>query len=683
MSEPAGGTFNHVAQPFRLKNIEVRNRLVFQPHFTALGADDGSVSNADVAYHEERALGGVGLIILGGEAVHPTGMMSPRFHRAWDREILPGQVRLTERVHAQGARIFSQLTHGGHTSLEHPPMVLWAPTQMPEPYSNATTKALDKADIKQVIEGFVCSALNALEAGFDGIEVKVAHDGLLRSFVSPAFNHRNDEYGGSFDKRLRLPVEVMQAIKGAIGDDVPLGVRLCMNEYTSFGYGSEYGLRVAQYLDRAGVVDYFNCDAGSFSSFWMEIPPYAIPEGSFVELSRELKKASKLPVIAFGRIKRPEMAEEILARGEADLIGMCRQLICDPETPRKLLEGRIEEIRFCVGCNDACIYQVMQEKGVRCIHNPVAGRESIRSERGFSRAQTERRVVVVGGGPAGMKVAEVSALRGHEVTLLERETELGGQVRLAAKQPLHGEILEVSDYLERRMALLGVDVWLGTEADAEGLADLEADVYVIATGSEPNLPPVPGEARKDRDGGKWARERGLGILPSIPGVDLPHVFSSDEVLRGAELPGKRVLVVDGSGHWEAAGTAEFLADFGYEVEVITARGQVGSDLEPSNFVLYAQRAAEKGIRLRAGTELVAIELGRTCLRDAVTGVESWVKGFDAVIPVLTRRSRDDLYWALVDRLFDKDVRIERVGDAAAPRLVQAAILEAFELGREL
>jgi hypothetical protein len=552
---------------------------------------------------------------------------------------------------------------------------------MPEPYSNVTTHAMDKNDIREVIEGFGVSARNARDAGFDGIEIKVAHDGLLRSFASPAFNYRTDEYGGSLEKRLRLSVEVLEAVRGSIGENVPLGVRLCLNEYTSFGYGTDYGLQMAEYLEGTGLVDYFNCDAGSFSSFWMEIPPYAIPEGNFLPMSQALKQQSQLPVVAFGRIKRPEMAEDILARGEADLVGMCRQLIADPETPRKVFEGRIEDVRFCVGCNDACVYQVMQEKSVRCIHNPAAGREATRSERVLPAADRMRKVIVMGGGPAGMKVAEVATRRGHEVTLLERETELGGQVRLAAKQPLHGEILEVTDYLERQMALLGVDVWLGAEAEAESVADLEADVYVVATGSEPNLPAVGSDERPDRLGGELAREKGLGILPHIAGLNLSHVFSSDEVLRGASLPGSRVLVVDANGHWEAAGTAEYLADVGYQVEIWTARGQVGADLEPANLVLFAQRAGAKGIGITVGKELVAIEPGRTRFRDATTGMEFWVEGFDAVVPVLARRSRDDLYWALVELVKERVCRVERVGDASSPKLVQTAILEAFELGR--
>ncbi|MEY2537712.1 MAG: hypothetical protein QOG67_1452, partial [Verrucomicrobiota bacterium] len=255
--------------PFRIRGVELRNRFVFQPHFTALGTLEGQPTDAHVAYHEERARGGVGLIIIESQAIHPTGKMSRRFINAWDPATIPLLRNITDAVHSHGTKIFSQLTHGGHTSLEHPPHLMWAPTQMPEPSSHFSTKAMDEDDIRDLIEGFAVSARNAVEAGFDGIEIKVAHDGLLRSFASPFFNRRSDRYGGSFENRLRLSLEVLEAIKKRTGDLVPLGVRICLNEFTTFGYDLDYGLRMAETLETSGLVDYFNADAGSFSSYWI------------------------------------------------------------------------------------------------------------------------------------------------------------------------------------------------------------------------------------------------------------------------------------------------------------------------------------------------------------------------------------------------------------------------------
>ncbi|MEA2420758.1 MAG: hypothetical protein QOE60_2964 [Thermoleophilaceae bacterium] len=673
--------FPALASPFSIRGVELRNRLVFQPHFTALSGIDGMPSEDLEAYHVERARGGAGLIVDGSMAVMEEGKMSRRFLAIYDERAVEPYQAMTAAVHELGARIFGQLTHGGHTSLEHPPPVMWAPTQMPEPSSNFTTKAMDATDIERTIAAFGRSAANLIAAGFDGVEVKIAHDGLLRSFVSPFFNRRTDEYGGSFEKRMRLPLECLTAMREAIADK-PLGVRICLHEYTPFGYDLDYGLRLADALESSGLVDYFNCDAGSFSSFWMEIPPAAIPQGHFRPLNQALKRVTDLPVVAFGRLKAPELAEHMVATGEADLIGMARQLIADPETPNKLLTGRAHEIRACIGCNDGCLHQVVQEKGVRCVQNPAAGRERFLGERLLTPAEPPLDVVVVGGGAAGMKVAEIAALRGHRITLLERADVLGGQARLAARQPLHEEFAEVTAYLEGALERLRVDVRLNVVAEAAQLLELEPDVIVVATGSQPNLPPERSLAQ-DPDAGAIARERGLQAAPQVPGLELDHVLSPDEVLRGTHSPSGRVVVIDGNGHWEGAGTAEFLADAGCEVEVLTHRTMVGHDLEATNFALFTQRARQKGIAFAPFTEVRAIEPGGVRVLESLTGAERFIAA-EAVVPVLPRRSRDDVYLQLLDEVAGRDrPRIERVGDAAAPQLVQHVLAGAHVLAAVL
>jgi 2,4-dienoyl-CoA reductase-like NADH-dependent reductase (Old Yellow Enzyme family) len=690
MSEPTA-SFPFLFSPLRIRNVELANRFVFQPHFTALGTLDGMPSDDHLAYHEERARGGVGLIVMESQAVHPTGKMSRRFINAWDPAVVPPLRKIADAVHAHGAKIFSQLTHGGHTSLEQPPHIMWAPTQMPEPSSHFNTKAMDEDDIRAVIDGFAASARNIVDAGHDGIEIKIAHDGLLRSFASPHFNRRTDAYGGSFANRMRLSFEVIEAIKRATGPDIPLGVRICLDEFTPFGYDLEYGLQMVAALEATGLIDYFNSDAGSFSSYWMEIPPAAVAPEEFERLNKALKRATKLPVVAFGRITPPSRGEAMIRAGEADMIGLARQLIADPDTVAKLKAGRGHLIRICMACNDGCIHQVGQEKGVRCIHNPAAGRERTLNERLLKPAAAKRRIAVVGGGPAGLKVAEIAAKRGHEVVLLERERVLGGQVRLAVNQPEHDNLGEVTSYLELAIAELGVEVRRGVSATPELLGELGCDTIVVATGSEPNLP--------DQNQAGTSRSRALGrqILPEIPGLDLPHVVSGDRILAGDVAPSGRVLLIDDNGHWEAAGTAEWLAGNGCSVTVIAGHGAVGAELEGGTRTLFHRRAAIKGIKMRASTIVMEIQPHRVRIAQVfssgddhgwgkyvlIPGDEEWLDDIDWVVPVIGRRSREDLFLELRASPAFGGTRIERVGDCVAPRLIQSNILEAHQLAETL
>jgi 2,4-dienoyl-CoA reductase-like NADH-dependent reductase (Old Yellow Enzyme family) len=686
--------FPNLFSPFEIGTVGLKNRIVFQPHFTALGHLDGMPSNDHVAYHAARARGGAGLIVFESQAVHPTGKMSRRFVNAWDAAVIPAYRKLTAAVQVHGTKIFGQLTHGGHTSLEHPPHLLWAPSQMPEPSSHFSTKAMDLEDIAATIAGFATSARNAMVGGFDGVEIKVAHDGLLRSFASPFFNRRTDGYGGSFENRMRLSVEVLEAVRKATSTDFPIGVRICLDEFTTFGYGLDYGLRVADHLERTGFVDYFNSDAGSFSSYWMEIPPAAVTAGSFRGLNAALKAQSRLPVVAFGRIAPPHLGEEMLAAGEADLIGLARQLVADPDTPEKLRSGKTHLVRPCIACNDACIYQVGQEKGIRCIHNPAAGRELAIDDHAIQPAPTRKKVVVVGGGPSGLKTAEIAARRGHAVVLIEERARLGGQVPLAARQPDHQAIAGVADHLAAIVRHLGVELRLRTRATPELLAREGADHIVIATGSEPNL---PGADHRPRDDGAFARSIGRQVLPGVPGLDLGFVRSSDEVMSGGARLSGRILVVDNSGHWEGAGTAEYLADQGCDVEIVTPDLMVGGDIESGTRTLFYRRAAIKGIAIRTALSLKAIAPGRVTFVPVFSGLgtkgldryllmageEIHIEGFDAVVAIIGRRSREDLYHRCRALPELATVAIDRVGDCVAPRLIESNIAEAYQVGLNL
>ena len=425
--------FPHLFAPGKMGNVRLPNRIVFLPHVPAF-AD--RVTDTHINYYAERARGGTGLIIVGAHAVSPASRVGLRNVEAFSEKTVSEYKKLSGEIQRHGAKAFVQLSHCGHTTTIHPPQLLLAPSQMSEPCYHYNTKEMEIEDMERVRHEFVVSAKHVKEGGFDGVEVKGAsHDGMLRSFISPYFNRRTDEYGGSFENRMRFPLEMVHAIREAVGPDFVFGVRVCMDEFTSWGYGTEEGRRIVQAFAESGEVDYISCDAGCYSAFYMEIPPMSIPLGFAEYLSAEIKGVTDLPVIAFGRINDPVQAERILAEGNADFIGMARELICDPEFGNKAKEGREDDIRHCIACQDGCIYQVMQAEPILCIQNPAVGREAELGMGTLQAAEKVKRVVVIGGGPAGMKVAEVLARRGHEVVLYEEKEELGGQVNIAAKKP--------------------------------------------------------------------------------------------------------------------------------------------------------------------------------------------------------------------------------------------------------
>lgn len=629
---------------------------MFQPHNPALADKDGMPTLEQAYYYAERAKGGVGLVIIENAAVHITGKMSHVLMHAWDPKVVPGLAQIADMVHAGGSPVFGQLNHGGHSTAVRPPQLLWAPTQLPEASSRYNCKEMEEGDLQAAIEGFALGARHYKEAGFDGVEIKAAaHDGLLRSFVSPHFNRRVDDYGGTFENRMRLPLQVVRAVREEIGEDYPLGLRICLDEFTPWGYDLDYGLRIVAAFLEGSSPDYLNTDAGTFSSFYMEVPPAPVPLGFAVYMAAAVRQMTELPVIAFGRLGDPDLAEKVLTDGYADLIGMCRPLVCDPELPSKARAGKLREIRHCIACNDGCLYQVMQDRPIRCIQNPATGRERYLGLGTLRPAKPPRRILVIGGGIAGLKVAAVASERGHSVTLVEKHTALGGQIRLAARQPFHQEISEVPRRLEFMAKKHGTLIQTDVEATTEFVLNSGADVVVVATGSRPSLP------------------EGVRIDPSS------HVYPIDEILDGRSIVGAKILVYDETGHWPGAGTAEYLLQQGKQVIIATPLLFVGFELEHGNREMFYLRVRPKGLEFLPSHALQRIDGTSVTLADVYSEQTKILKDIAAVVFAGANRSNDALYRELKGKV----KVVHRVGDAVAPRMIQQVMYEAELLGRSI
>lgn len=648
------GEFARLLTPIRMKNLNLKNRVVFLPHATLYASDDRRPTERHRYYYAERARGGVGLIVTESQIVHPTGGHH-KLVDASDREGVLLWRSTISACHDYGAKVFAQLTHmGNQTFGRFNWLPLWAPSAIPDATVRDVPKAMETEDIRTLVEGFGTSAAYVREAGFDGVEIKIAHDGLLRQFLSPYSNRRDDEFGGSPENRMRLVLEVLQRVREAVGSDYPVGIRLCLDELIPGGYTLEDAKDFAVAFAQTGHVDYISGDIGTWMSIPMMIAPMAVPLGYAIYAVSAIKEAVDIPVIAFGRINDPYQAEKILADGHADMIGMARELICDPEFAVKAEQGRAGEIRACVACNQGCIGKLLILDSIGCVHNPAAGREKELGAGTLQAAGRSKKVVVVGGGPAGLKAAEIAALRGHRVTLLEKEVELGGQIALAAKAPNREELGGIVRHLAKQVERLGVEVRVNTEATADMVLSEKPDVVVVATGARPS--PAPFAV--------------TGGTPVLTGWD---------VLSGQAPSGKSVALLDSDCHFEGGSVAEALAERDNRVQVITPTFFAGADIDAGSLILLRQRLAVKGLVYIPCSTITEVGDGSVTVLNVVTGEVQTIGGIDLVVVAGHKQSNDSLHKDLRGRAQE----LQAIGDCVAPRRVDMAIYEGEFAGRAL
>jgi len=645
--------------PIQVGRLTLKNRIYSSGHAEAM-AEGGRPGERLARYHAAKARGGCALTIFGGSSsVHPSSPAA-----AWkqianhDDSVIPAYRALADAVHAHDCLVFTQLTHMGRRAQAdgEEANVLVAPSQIPERVHREVPHEAEAEQIAEIVRAFGQAARRCREGGLDGIELSMAHNHLIDQFWSPLFNQRLDDYGGSLDNRLRFGFEVLREVRRTVGRDFVVGARISGDEFTRGGLTAGDMAEIARRLAASGLLDFLSIIGGGAHTYELQaaaVPNMSYATGVFVPLAAAIKQAAPgIPILHASRIVDPAHADRLVAAGQIDVVGMTRALIADPDLPRKALEGRLDDIRTCVGANEGCIDRIYQGKPVTCVQNPATGREAELAE--VRAAAQPKKVVVVGGGVAGLEAARMAAVRGHRVVLFEKASELGGQVLLAARAPERSEYAGIVRFLAAQVRKLAVDVRLAVEATPSAVLAERPAAVVIATGSHPFVPPVPGSDGK-------------------------HVVTDRDVLAGEAKVGTSVVVVDDVHTQEALSTAELLLSQGKRVEVISPLFYVGQDVGVTSIAPLYRRLFTAGVVLTPGTELRAVEGSSVIVANVYSGLERRIEGVDTVVLAAGSRSTDALYRALKGHVAE----LYAVGDCVAPRGVHQALLDATRVARTI
>ncbi|MGE0852584.1 MAG: FAD-dependent oxidoreductase [Hyphomicrobiaceae bacterium] len=647
-------SFPRLFSPIRLRNTEIRNRILSTGHQTYL-ARGGLPAEDFVAYHEARAKGGVGLIIVEAARFHASGFTdSPELIVASD-DCIPGLRNLADSVHRQGAKIFGQISHSGRVTKRLSGGlrgVAYAPSVVPDQRFHTMPREMPVALIEEIIAEAGKAARRFGEAGFDGIELLASHGLLISDFLNPRHNLRTDAYGGSFENRLRFLADLLAIVRNNLDAGPVLGIRISAHEVEPGGLEEDEVIAVCQALKAKGAIDYVNTTYGSMQGLGGSVhvvPPMEIAHAYVAPKAGTLRAAVGLPVLVAGRINQPQIAEAVLAAGQADMCGMTRAMISDPEMPNKAREGRNDEIRACIACNQACIGHYHMGFGISCIQNPVTGRE--RKLGNIARSATPRRILVAGGGPAGMKAALTAAERGHHVTLHEAKLRLGGQVLLAQLLPERAEFGGLVTNLQQEMVRAGVDVRLNAPVSTATIRHEKPDAVIVATG-------------------------GLPYRPEIEGAEDAHVLDAWAVLEGRANPGGRVLVADWRCDWVGMGVAEKLAREGRHVRLAVTGTHAGQNLQQYLRDHLAGKLHKLGVEVIPYARLFGVDADTAYMAHIVSGDPIIANEVQTVVLALGHRPNT----SLEQQLSPLGVPLHLAGDCLSPRSAEEAVYEGMMAG---
>jgi len=659
-------------EPIKIADLQLKNRIVMSPMGLGKATKDGFVTDGMVDFYIERARGGVGYIgVVCG--YNDFCVYLPQVPALQDDKYIPGLKRMTDAIHENGAKTFAQIINMGASSFSTadggPPM---APSAIRSSLTGVLPKEMTTAEVRLLADHYAEGAWRVKEGGFDGVELCGNSGYMLNQFISPLTNQRQDEYGGDFERRLRFPLEVVQKIRAQVGPGFPISYRISGDDLVKNGVRQDGVKLVAQALEKAGV-DVFNVTAGWHQAF-LPLSSMDVPRGTYVYLAQGIKQVVKVPVITCHRINNAFLADQILMNGQADMVGMGRPFLADPQWPKKAAEGRFDEIRQCAACDQRCLDAVFSMSEITCTFNPSANREK---QFALVPAATPKKVIVIGGGPAGMEAARTLAQRGHTVTLYEKSSRLGGQLNLAAVPPGRGELVNNVKWLSNELYRVGVKVELGKEVNPETVKAQNPDAVVVATGSKP-------------------------IEPKIPGIDGENVVYAWEALENRAALGRKVVVIGGgavgmetalycakqgpvsaesavflaSGGALDAETAIKLTQQGPQVTILEMLERIGQDMGPTT-----RSSTRFALRLH-GVKIVTKATARRITQQGVfyerDGKEEMVEA-DTVVLATGSSAETGLYDALQGVLAE----VYRVGDCIKPRTLCEAIEEAAIAARKI
>lgn len=658
--------YPHLLSPLTLNTLTLRNRIVSTAHAEVYAEPGGLPGDRYIRYYEEKARGGLGLAICGGSS--PVSIDSPQgwwksLDLSSDRIIDP-LARLVETMHGHGARIMIQATHMGRRSSfhgEHWPHLM-TPSGIREPVHRGNAKIIEVEDIRRIIRDFGAAAKRVEAAGMDGIEISAAHQHLIDQFWSPRSNVRTDEWGGSLANRMRFGIEVLREVREAVGPDFVVGLRMCGDEFHEDGLDHETLKDIARAMAGTKLIDYLSVvgsGADTHNTLANCMPPMALPPEPFVHLAAGIRSVVDIPVMHAQSIRDAGQAERLLAAGMVDLVGMTRAQIADPYLVEKIRDGREDEIRQCVGAN-YCIDRQYSGLDVLCVQNAATSREATMPHVVRPGTGPKRKVVVVGGGPAGLEAARVTRARGHDVVLFEKDDAVGGQINLAARAPQREQMAGIVRWFDMETRRLGVERRMGTEASADMILGEMPDIVVLATGGSSNTGQVAG----------WGVAEGMAV-------------SAWDVLSGRVEPGRNVLVYDVTSAHAGAGVADFLAARGSSVEIVTPEVRVADDVGGTTFPIFYRRLYALDVVMtpnywldrvyREGDKLIAV------IRNEYTeALEE--RAVDQVVIENGTTPNDGLYWDLKDKSANRGQTDTATLFAAEP---QPALLGDLSGGRFL